>query len=259
MLGSHADTVDRGSGEGPKRELRIAYALAVGTTEITRAQWQEFVTATNFTAPDGCQFYDGHFGYVMEHNWRNPGFPQRPDHPVVCVSLRDAEAYADWLSKRTGRRYRLPTASEFEYFNRAGADTPWFWGVDSTQACEYANVGDNAIKAFYPKQQVHNCADDYLQTAPVAKFKPNKFGLFDTVGNVFEWSTDCYHADFQGAPTDGGAWLEANGGDCGLRSPRGGSWVSGPNWTRAAAQSRDPIDYRSFLLGFRLVTTELTK
>lgn len=259
MLGSHADTIDRGSGEGPKREVRIGYALAVGQTEITRAQWQEFVAATDFKTADGCQFYDGHFGYVMEHNWRNPGFAQRPDHPVVCVSFRDAEAYADWLSQRTGRRYRLPTATEFEYANRAGADTPWFWGVDSTLACEYANVGDNAIKPFYPKQQVHNCVDDYLQTAPVGKFKPNKFGLFDTVGNVFEWSADCYHADFKGVPTDGGAWLEADGGDCQQRSPRGGSWVSGPNWTRAAAQSRDPIDYRSFLLGFRLVSAGLTK
>ncbi len=259
MLGSAPDMVDRGAGEGPTREVRIAYALAVGRAEITRTQWQQFVTASGYRTADGCQFYDGHYGYVLEHNWRNPGYPQRADHPVVCVSLRDAEAYADWLSKRTGRRYRLPSAAEFEYFNRAGADSPWFWGVDSTQACEYANVGDNAIKPYYPKQQVHNCIDDYLYTAPVGKFKPNKFGLLDTVGNVFEWSADCYHADFKGAPVDGSAWLEANGGDCSLRSPRGGSWVSGPNWTRAAAQSRDPVDYRSFLLGFRLVSNELTR
>lgn len=259
MSGSAPDTVDRGAGEGPKREVRIAYALAVGRTEITRTQWQAFVTASGYSTADGCQFYDGHYGYVMEHNWRNPGYPQRADHPVVCVSVRDAGAYADWLSKSTGRRYRLPSAAEFEYFNRAGADTPWFWGVDSTQACEYANVGDNAIKSYYPKQQVHNCIDDYLYTAPAGKFKPNNFGLQDTVGNVFEWTTDCYHADFKGAPVDGSAWLESNGGDCSLRSPRGGSWVSGPNWTRAAAQSRDPVDYRSLLLGFRLVSTELRR
>ncbi len=259
VLGSYPDVADRGSGEGPKRTANIAYDLAVSQTETTRSQWQAFTEATGYKTPDGCQFYDGHFGYVLEHNWRNPGFPQRPDHPVVCVSLRDAEAYAEWLSTRSGRRYRLPSATEFEYFNRAGADTPWFWGIDSTLACDYANIGDNAIKPFYPKQQVHNCADDYLHTAPVGKFKPNKFGLFDTVGNVFEWTVDCYHADFDGIPADGSAWLADRKGDCSLRSPRGGSWVSGPNWTRAAAQSRDPVDYRSFLLGFRLVTTELRK
>lgn len=259
MLGSHPDTIDRGAGEGPKRQLRIDYALAVATTEVTRAQWQEFVTATKRPTAQGCQFYDGHFGYVQEHNWRAPGFPQRPNHPVVCVSFQDAEDYADWLSRRTGRKYRLPSAAEFEYFNRAGADTPWFWGTDSTVACDYANVGDNAIKLPYPKQQVHNCIDDFVHTAPVGRFKPNRFGLHDTVGNVFEWSADCYHASFNGVPLDGSAWLQDGGGDCSLRSPRGGSWVSGPNWTRAAAQSRDPVDYRSFLLGFRLVSNDLSK
>jgi formylglycine-generating enzyme required for sulfatase activity len=256
-LGSHPDTVDRGVGEGPKRRVRIDYELGVAQTEVTRAQWQEFVVEAKYAMADGCQFYDRHFGYVMEHNWRNPGYPQRPDHPVVCVSLRDAEVFAAWLSQRTGRSYRLPSATEFEYFNRAGSDAPWFWGNDSSKACEYGNVGDNDSKAFYPKQPVHNCVDDYLYTAPVGKFKPNKFGLYDTVGNVYEWSSDCYHAQWHGVPLDGSAWLAADGGDCAQRSPRGGSWFSGPNWSRAAIQSRDPVDYRSFLLGFRLVTTDL--
>ena len=257
-VGSGPDMIDRGSGEGPRRKVTLASALAVGKTEITRAQWIEFVTATGFSTPSGCQFYDGHYGYVDEHNWRNPGYPQRSTHPVVCVSIRDAEAYTTWLSKRTGRNYRLPSSVEFEYFNRAGSDAPWFWGVDSTAACAYANVGDNAIKPFYPKQQVHNCQDDYLQTAPVGQFKPNAFGLHDTVGNVFEWTVDCFHQSFEGAPVDGSPWLDAGGGDCTKRSPRGGSWVSGPNWTRAAAQSRDPVDYRSFLLGFRVVAVAPT-
>jgi formylglycine-generating enzyme required for sulfatase activity len=256
-IGSSPDTIDRGSGEGPRRAVRIDYDLAVAKLELTRAQWQEFADATGYATPKGCQFYDGRYGYVMEHDWRSPGFAQRVNHPVVCVSLRDAEAYVAWLNRRTGRAYRLPSSVEFEYFNRAGSDAPWFWGNSSTAACEHANVGDNGIKASYPKQGVHNCNDDFLYTAPVGSFKPNAFGLHDTVGNVFEWTTDCFHAGFDGAPTDGSSWLEANGGDCAQRTPRGGSWVSGPNWTRAAAQSRDPIDYRSFLLGFRVVTTQL--
>jgi formylglycine-generating enzyme required for sulfatase activity len=252
-IGSSADTVDRSPGEGPRRRVRLAQPLAVGKFEVTRVQWQEFVTATGYQTEDGCQFYDGHFGYVLEHNWRTPGFPQRPDHPVVCVSVPDAERYTAWLSERTGRHYRLPSSVEFEYFNRAGSDAPWFWGTASTEACTWANVGDNGAKAAYPKQQVHNCSDDYLHTAPVGSFKPNAFGLHDTVGNVFEWTTDCWHADFDGAPADGSPWMEAQHGDCAFRTPRGGSWVSGPNWTRAAAQSKDPLNYRSFLLGFRVV------
>jgi formylglycine-generating enzyme required for sulfatase activity len=253
-LGSAPDTIDRGSNEGPRRRVRIARPFAVGRHEITRAQWREFVAATGYATPAGCQFYDGHYGYVQEHDWRNPGFPQREDHPVVCVSVRDAEAYAAWLGARTGRRYRLPSSAEFEYANRAGSDAPWFWGTASTEACDWANVADNDLKPHYPKQQVHNCRDDYLHTAPVGRFRPNAFGLHDIVGNVFEWTLDCWHASFDGAPTDGSAWLEAGGGDCAYRTPRGGSWVSGPNWTRAAAQSKDPVDYRSFLLGFRLVS-----
>ncbi len=256
-MGSAPDSIDRGGGEAPKRRVRTDYDFAAGKLEITRLQWQEFVTATGYATEVGCQFYDGHYGYVMEHNWRTPGYPQRPNHPVVCVSVKDAEAFVAWLSARTGRAYRLPTSTEFEYFNRAGSEMPWFWGNASTAACEYANVGDNGIKPFYPKQGVHNCSDDYLQTAPVGSFKPNAFGLHDTVGNVFEWTIDCWHPNFEGLPTDGSAWLDANGGDCKFRTPRGGSWVSGPNWTRATAQSKDPYEYRSYLLGFRVVTSQL--
>ncbi len=252
-LGASPDMVDRSTGEGPKRRVRITQPFAIGRTEITRSQWQEFVQASGYLTGDGCQYYDGHYGYVQEHNWRTPGFPQRADHPVVCVSVRDAEAFAAWLGARTGRRYRLPSSAEFEYANRAGSEAPWFWGTASTEACQYANVGDNDLKPHFPKQQVHNCRDDYLYTAPVGLFKPNAYGLHDTVGNVFEWTRDCWHASFEGVPLDGSPWLEAGGGDCGFRTPRGGSWVSGPNWTRAAAQSKDPTDYRSFLLGFRLV------
>ena len=86
-IGSAPDTVDRGANEGPKRRIRLARALAVGRHEITRGQWREFVEATERPTADGCQYYDGHYGYVQEHNWRTPGFPQRADHPVVCVSV----------------------------------------------------------------------------------------------------------------------------------------------------------------------------
>jgi formylglycine-generating enzyme required for sulfatase activity len=253
VLGSHEDTVDRQAQEGAKRTVTVAYPLAVARTEVTRAQWAEFVAATGYDTEPGCQYYDGHYGIVDEHDWRRPGFAQRANHPVVCVSYDDAEAYATWLARRTGRAYRLPSSTEFEYFNRAGSSLAWFWGTDSTTACRHANVADRRLAWDYPERAIHNCDDGYRKTAPVGSFAPNAFGLNDTTGNVWEWTSDCFHADLADIPLDGRAWLAEDGGDCSLRTPRGGSWISGPAWSRAATQSRDGRGYRSFLLGFRVV------
>jgi formylglycine-generating enzyme required for sulfatase activity len=255
IVGSAADTVDRVAQEGPLRRVKIARAYAIARLEVTRAQYAEFVEATARPTPPGCNFWDGHFGTVEEHTWKNPGYVQRSNHPVVCVSYEDAVAYAAWLSRKTGRSYRLPSSVEWEYAARAGSSTPFFWGTSSFEACSYANVGDNTLKRRWPDRQEFNCNDGYEVTAPVGSFKPNGWGLYDTLGNAWEWSEDCFHGTFDGAPTDGSAWREANGGDCAFRTPRGGSWISGPQWTRLSSQSKDPAGYRSFLLGFRVAAS----
>lgn len=135
---------------------------------------------------------------------------------------------------------------------RAGSETPWTWGTDPSSACEYANIADQTLARHYANRASFNCNDGYLYTTSVGKFKPNAFGLYDMLGNAWEWTNDCWHDDLKKAPLDGSSWLEEAGGDCTARTPKGGGWISGPAWARAAVRSKDGEHYRSFMLGFRL-------
>ena len=105
---------------------------------------------------------------------------------------------------------------------------------------------------MYPERPQFACTDRYVYAAPVARFDANAFGLHDMMGNVWEWTNDCWHDDLSSAPLDGSHWSGDDGGDCRFRTPKGGSWLSGPGWARAAARSRDHEHYRSFMLGFRV-------
>jgi formylglycine-generating enzyme required for sulfatase activity len=188
-------------------------------------------------------------GYVKEANWRRPGFEQTGDHPAVCLSWNDAVAYADWLTKETGRPYRLPSEAEWEYAVRAGTTTSRFWGDDPNGACTYANVADRSAEARFPGGAVHDCDDGHVFTAPVGSFKPNPFGLLDIQGNAWEWVQDCWNDGYEGAPADGSAWTD---GDCGRRVLRGGGWHDGPAWVRSAYRYWDELDARYYDVGVRL-------
>ncbi len=184
---------------------------------------------------------------------------QRKRLPVINVSWQDAKDYAAWLSEKTSKQFRLPTEAEWEYAARAGTVTPRPWKGGLETACDYANVLDSKnVDAL--KRAGHSitwanfpCEDPYAFTAPVGDFKPNAFGLHDMLGNVWEWVEDCAHDNYEGAPIDGAAWEVAQGGECGPRVIRGGSWLSGPVYLRSALRYwNDPGD-RSTDLGFRLV------
>lgn len=257
LIGAPKDEIDRQAGDGPPRMVRISYRLAVARTEVTRALYARFEQESGYRTAASCNYWNGRWGFVDEHDWRNPGFPQVRTHPAVCLSWRDATAFAAWLSGTTKRSYRLLSSAEFEYAARGGTATPWFWGTASAKACDHANLSDRQLRALYPDREGFACDDGYRFTAPVASFKPNPFGLYDMIGNAWEWTDDCFHATFDAAPVDGKPWLEAGGGDCGARTPRGGAWLSGIPWSRAATQSKDGADYRSFLTGFRVATTDL--
>ncbi len=262
VIGSSPDSAARRAQERPRQQVRIGQPFAMARTEVTLGQYRAFVAATGHrTVPPvrdgkpllGCNYFDGAgYGFVARHSWEDPGFPQHEDDPVVCVSWRDADSYARWLSEQTGRRYRVPSAVEFEYALRAGAATPWFWGSDPDRACEFANIADQAFGRVFPERPRFACNDRYVYSAPVGRFKPNDFGLYDMIGNAWEWTNDCWHDELSNAPLDGSAWLEANGGDCDARTPKGGGWISGAGWARAAVRSKDGADYRSFMLGFRV-------
>jgi len=126
----------------------------------------------------------------------------RGRRPVIRVSCNDATDYAEWLSQQTGERYRLPTEAEGEYTARAGTETAYWWGNEMTPGL--ANC------------MICGTTPDKRETTPVGSFKPNPFGLYDTVGNVREWVQDCWHDSYHGAPSDGAAWESENQGNCQL-------------------------------------------
>jgi len=259
MIGAEPFEANRKRGDDDLRELNIDYKLAVGKTEITRAQYREFMDNTKYKMlENGCNTWGRNriLGYVKEHKWNQPGYPQSETHPVVCVSYDDASAFTQWLSEKTGKPYRLLSSSEFEYATRAGTGGPWFWGPKNADACKYANVGDAIIRRNWEHAPVFHCEDKYEYTAPVGSFEPNPWGLHDMLGNVWEWTEDCLHwGDNEKAPLDRSAWTTVDGGECDRRIPRGGSWVSGTDWVRAAARSYDLAVYHSQLLGFRVALT----
>ena len=235
--------------EQPRHEVIIGAAFAMSANEITVAEFRQFVEATQRPL-SGCNTYDGRWQFEAEASWESPGFAQTPLNPVICTSWNDAVAYAAWLSKKSSKTYRLPSASEWEYAARAGADDGQPWGADSAAACEYANVADRSALQRYPGWNAFSCSDGYANTAPVGSFRANAFGLNDMLGNAFEWVQDCWHGDYVGAPTDGSARMDA---DCREHELRGGSWFSSPRFVSAPYRNRFEADYRSSSVGFRLV------
>ncbi|MDB6082671.1 MAG: hypothetical protein JWN43_552, partial [Gammaproteobacteria bacterium] len=212
-------------------------------------EFREFVAATHRDM-SGCNTYDGRWEYRHDASWQAPGFAQTTMHPATCVSWDDAVAYASWLSKKAGYAYRLPSASEWEYAARAGADSSPPWGASPAAACAEANVADESAVQRFPGWAVFPCTDHYVNTSPVGSFKSNAFGLNDMFGNVFEWVEDCWYDDYAGAPNDGSARVYAG---CQERELRGGSWFSTPRYVNAAYRNRFGHGYRSSSIGFRLV------
>jgi formylglycine-generating enzyme required for sulfatase activity len=235
--------------EKPRHRVAIAYSLAMANRDVTVGDFREFVSATGRDMK-GCDIYDGAWRHKAKSSWKEPGFAQTDAHPVTCASWDDAVAYATWLSTKTGHRYRLPSASEWEYAARAGSVGARPWSTDPAAACANANVADQSAARHYPGWDVFACDDGYVHTAPVSTYKSNAFGLDDMLGNVFQWTMDCWHADYAGAPTDGTARL---GEACSEREMRGGSWFSAPDYVRSAYRNHFPADYRASSVGFRLV------
>jgi formylglycine-generating enzyme required for sulfatase activity len=237
--GSAAGEPDAQPFEQPAHAVTIAAPFAAGVHEITVAEFTEFAR-DNARNSEGCAVYDGEWKLQASTNWRNATPGQQSTHPVSCVSWQDANDYAAWLSKRTGFTYRLPSADEWEYFARAGSATlPW---SDAAAACANANVADQSGAERYPGWTAFACKDGYVYAAPVGSFAVNAFGLADTLGNVFEWTQDCWREDY--------AQLE---GDCTQHETRGGSWFTAPSFVRPAYRNRFESGYQANSIGFRLV------
>jgi formylglycine-generating enzyme required for sulfatase activity len=225
MMGSPATEQGHGKGEEPLHQVTIAKPFAVSKYELTFDEWD---TCVNYgDCPQGIS--DSGFG--------------RGQRPVINVTWDDAQRYVAWLSKMTGKTYRLLSEAEYEYATRAGTTTAYPWGND---------IGKNNANC-------NGCGSkwDKGQTAPVGSFAPNKFGLYDMVGNVFGWTQDCAYDNYNGAPTDGSAWIEDS--NCKYRVVRGGSWFLTPDNLRSAARVWLASGGRNLsLLGLRLGRTLLT-
>ena len=228
-------------------------AFAIGRYDVTVDQFRSFVEATGYRTDaekntgdlSGCyvEYAPDKWDYRAGYSWRNPGFSQGGNDPVVCVSWNDAKAYTQWLSRATGRHFRLPSEAEWEYAARGGTGTRYYWGETADHA--QANYGADSCctgKVAGPDRWEH--------TSPSGSFPPNGYGLFDMIGNVRQWMADCVHEDYENAPRSASA---RTGGDCGLRVVRNGSWIDTPKRLRVSARDAVDVFDRLDTLGFRVV------
>jgi formylglycine-generating enzyme required for sulfatase activity len=225
-------------------------SFAAGRYAVTRGEFGAFVQSKGYKTEaelgNGCFVYTDKWETQADKSWRNVGFSQGDDHPVVCVSWNDAKAYVQWLSEKSGKEYRLLTEAEREYAARGGTSTAFWWG-DSISVGQ-ANYDGNYTYNGSAKGEWRRA------TVAVNTFKANPFGLYNVHGNVSEWVEDCFHDNYSGAPVDGSAWTTNCGGTI-RRVLRGGSWGSFPVVLRSANRIRNAPDYRYSDDGFRIART----
>jgi formylglycine-generating enzyme required for sulfatase activity len=261
--------------ERPQHEVCVN-DFALGQYAVTRGEFKQFVAATGYRTDaelgKGCYVYDGNDGedwnFRVGTSWQNPGFPQTDRHPVVCVSWNDAAAFAFWLSEQTGTRYRLPTEAEWEFAARDRGSKERFPGTNDPQQIQfYANFCDDSCDSPF-KQSALN--DAYRNTAPVGSFRPNRLGLYDMAGNVWQWVGDWYDGHYYEKAVKRQPLTDWFSGDKRRRAYRenptgpesgrykvlrGGSWNSPPFDLRSTQRLRNPLGISRAYAGFRLAIT----
>ena len=245
LMGSPPSEAGRFDDEGPQRHVKIQ-SFAVGKFPVTRAQWEAFSSTAERPVPNSLCAY----ALRLNASWKDPGFPQSEDHPVVCVTWDEAQEYARWLSKKTGHTYRLLTEAEREYAARGGTTTAFPWGNEASH--EHANYGKDSCCA-----PLTSGRDRWEFTSPVGSFPPNAFGLYDMHGNVFEWVQDCYASSYVDHPSNGAAYELK---ECKYRVARGGVYGDRPDVMRSAGRNYAPAEddtmtianYRSAGFGLRV-------
>jgi formylglycine-generating enzyme required for sulfatase activity len=252
-MGSPDAEEGRGKDEGPIHKVELA-KFALGKYEVTRGEFAAFVKATNYSAGDQCATLEDGMVEERKGDWRILHYDQGNHYPIGCVDWNDGRAYAKWLSRKTGKKYRLPTEAEWEYAARANTTSSRFWGDDANLACSFANVADRTAQGKIEGASswgIHECKDGFDYTAPVGSFKANAFGLNDMLGNAWEWTEDSYHDGYTEAPKDNKEWK----GDGEKRVLRGGSWNNGPRNVRSAVRNAAVPAKRCSFFGFRVART----
>ncbi|WP_129268006.1 SUMF1/EgtB/PvdO family nonheme iron enzyme [Bradyrhizobium betae] len=258
LMGSSAGEIGNGlaaANESPQHKVVVREPLAVGRFEVTRDQFAAFVAASGYKAGDRCFTFEQNVPKERENrSFLMPGYAQEGNHPAVCISWTDAQAYVDWLSKTTGKPYRLLSEAEFEYAARAGSTLPYTFTDNAADLCRFVNGADQAARnAGLPQDAPYMaCSDGYPFTAPVGSLKANAFGLADLIGNVWEWTADCFADDYRGAGADSAARSQA---DCAARTLRGGDWFSAASSLRPAIRAKAGPDAHHDDIGFRVART----
>lgn len=236
--------------------IRVPRPYALARREVTRGQFARFVAETNHEPKPGCRAFDAESGRLLfdrTRTWQKPAMPAAPLelHPVTCVALADAQAYTQWLARKTGKAYRLPSEAEWEYAARAGGSTAYPWGDSLAFACGEGNVYDlGAEDVFHLGHAPAPCRDGESGLATVGRFHANGFGLQDLTGNVAEWTQDCHTDHYLGRPVDTRPWVWVGG--CTQRVVRGGAWNSPVTMLASAARAGMDAAERSEALGFRV-------
>jgi len=244
----------------PQHKVKISRPFYMGQTEVTRAQFEQFVVEESFvTFADkvgwSYSVKGGEWVKVAHRTWRNPYFLQSPEHPVVSVTYPDLVAFCKWLSKKEGKNYRLPTEAEWEYAYRAGSTSRYPWGDSDDDAEGWGNAADLTIKKGHSHWETYNWNDGYAQTAPVAQFKPNPFGLYDMFGNVWEWCNDLYGEQYYEVSPE----VDPVGPNESSEKPdphhclRGGSWSSEPFRSYCGWRDASGVIGQGEDMGFRVV------
>ncbi|MCA8906729.1 MAG: SUMF1/EgtB/PvdO family nonheme iron enzyme [Rhodospirillaceae bacterium] len=208
--------------------------FALARTEVTVQQYATFVAATGHRSADQCSAWTNAVGREipvsydpsLSLNWQNPGFSQGQDHPVVCVSWDDAQAYAQWLSNLTSQSYRLPTEAEVEY---SSSLETYFTIFFAETVCPGANIPDQSAEEYYQGWELAGCQDGFSHTSPVHQFDPDFRSLYDIAGNVREWTEDCWNGQMFRYPSE--TARPSLEGDCSQRMPFGVSWAYRPLMT----------------------------
>jgi formylglycine-generating enzyme len=257
------------SDEAPVHAVRITRPFYLGQHEVTVGQFRRFVEASGYTPEseaDGTGGYgynpaydpsttargDAFQGRDPRYSWRDPGFPQGDDHPVLNVTWNDAVALSAWLSKQEGKRYRLPTEAEWESACRAGTRTRYHSGDDPRSLLKVANTFDAEAVRNWPRWQAYALqgSDGFAFTAPVGSFEPNALGLHDMLGNAWEWVSDWHDESYYAispvadppGPEDGTVHVR-----------RGGSWHTWALYARCGYRNWNSARTRYTLLGMRLL------
>jgi len=232
-MGTPENEPGRQADEGPQHRVTFAKPFAISRYQVTAGEWDAYLRES------GVKIADGDSRPGRECKASKPRYQQGPRQPAVCMSYHDVQAYADWLTKKTGKHYRMISEAEREYAARAGSSGPFPFELDPD--------GDYQISR---NANVYGPKDGFSFSSPVGSYPANALGVYDMHGNVYEWVADCYHDSYEGAPNDGSAWQQA---ECKVVVIRGNDWGEAPIFSRSGNRNASVPDNRGDWIGVRLV------